>query len=57
MNKNSIAQTPEKSSWEVRDGKTVLAHGPMETFPERDERGKFRRSGLKIYVDGKVWKE
>lgn len=43
-------------NWEVRRNGVVVAHGPMETFPDAEMRKGLRNSGHKIYVDGKLYK-
>ena len=46
-----------KTYWEARrDGMTV-AHGPRSTFPDAVERKQLRSGGLKIYVEGKLYRE
>ena len=43
--------------WEAkRDGERI-AHGPKETMPSADERKRLRSGGLKIYVEGKLFRE
>lgn len=43
--------------WQVRRGQEVLAHGLKETMPSREQRQSMRNAGLKIYVDGKIFRE
>lgn len=43
--------------WECRRGSTVIAHGPKETFPNALERKSLRAGDLKIYVEGKLYRE
>lgn len=43
--------------WQVRRGQEVLAHGLKETMPSKEQRQSMRNSGLKIYVDGKIFRE
>ena len=43
--------------WEVlRDG-VPLAGGPKSTMPDLEQRKSMRAGGLKIYVEGKIFKE
>lgn len=47
----------DKSYWEVRRGSDRLAHGPKDTFPKEQERRILRSGGLKIYIEGKLYRE
>lgn len=47
----------EKPYWEARRGADRLAYGPKETFPNAQERRALRSGGLKICVEGKLFRE
>lgn len=42
--------------WQVKRGTVVVAHGPKDTAPDKELRTSLRKSGHKIYVDGKLCK-
>lgn len=43
--------------WQVRRNGVPLAGGPKETMPTESERKSMRSAGLKIYVEGKLFRE
>ena len=43
--------------WEARRDGAVIAHGPKKTMPGEQERKLMRSGGLKIYVEGKLYRE
>lgn len=43
--------------WEARRDGAVIGHGPKSTFPNEEERKLLRAGGLKIYVEGKLYRE
>lgn len=45
-----------KHYWEVRRGQEILAYGGKETIPTRDQQKSMCDAGLKIYVEGKVYR-
>ena len=48
------------AKYEVRDGKTVKMHSEhIESIYHYDKytRNQIKKSGLKIYEDGKLWKD
>lgn len=47
----------DKTYWEVRRDGVPLAGGPKETMPTAEERKSMRSGGLKIYVEGKIFRE
>lgn len=47
----------EKTYWEVRRDGTPLANGTKATMPSLEERKSMRSGGLKIYVEGKIFRE
>lgn len=47
----------EKTYWEVRRDGVALAGGPKETMPNPEQRKSMRSAGLKIYVEGKLFRE
>lgn len=47
----------DKSYWEARRDGVTLGHGPKATFPNAEERKTLRAGGLKIYVEGKLFRE
>jgi len=47
----------DKPYWQVCREKEVLAYGQKETMPSQGQRKSMREAGLKIYVEGKVFRE
>lgn len=47
----------KKNYWEVRRDGVPLCGGPKSTFPHAEERRLLRSGGLKIYVEGKLFRE
>ena len=47
----------EKTYWEVRRNGVPLCGGPKSTMPCAEERKLLRDGGLKLYVDGKIFRE
>ena len=43
--------------WEARRDGAVIAHGPKATMPDAEARKRLREGGLKIYVEGKIYRE
>ena len=43
--------------WDVRRDGVPLAYGPKATMPTAEERKGMRSAGLKIYVEGKLYRE
>lgn len=43
--------------WEVKRDGEVLAYGPKETMPDAAMRKDMRLGGLKVYVEGKLYRE
>lgn len=43
--------------WEARRDGVVISHGPKKTMPSVEERKRLRAGGLKIYVEGKLYRE
>lgn len=43
--------------WEARRDGVVICHGPKKTMPGTEERKRLRAGGLKIYVEGKLFRE
>ena len=43
--------------WEVRREGVPLAYGPKATMPTTEERKMLRAGVLKIYVEGKLYRE
>ena len=43
--------------WEARRDGVVICHGPKKTMPSAEERKRLRAGGLKIYVEGKLYRE
>lgn len=46
-----------KPYWENRRDGEVIAYGPKETMPTAAERKDMRLGGLKLYVNGKIYRE
>lgn len=42
--------------WQVRQGNIVIAHGPKSTMPMLAARQSMRSAGMKIYVEGKIFR-
>lgn len=55
QNKNSKVEA--KPYWEIRRGGVVIAYGPKETMPTAAERKDMHLGGLKLYVNGKIYRE
>ena len=49
--------TESQRYWENRRNGEVIAYGPKETMPTAEERKGMRSAGLKIYVEGKLYRE
>ena len=49
--------TNDAPYWEVRRDGEPLAYGPKATMLTAEERKIMRAAGLKIYVEGKIYKE
>lgn len=43
--------------WEVRQNGIIIAHGGKSTMPLLAERQSMRSAGMKIYVEGKIFRE
>lgn len=43
--------------WEVRRDGIIIAHGSKSTMPQLAERQSMRSAGMKIYVEGKIFRE
>lgn len=43
--------------WEVRRDGIIIAHGGKSTMPLIAERQSMRSAGMKIYVEGKIFRE
>jgi hypothetical protein len=43
--------------WEAKRDGVVIGHGPKSTMPSAEERKQLRAGGLKIYVEGKLYRE
>lgn len=43
--------------WENRRNGEVIAYGPKETMPTVEEQKDMRLGGLKLYVNGKIYRE
>ena len=43
--------------WEARRDGVVIGHGPKSTMPSAEDRKMLRAGGLKIYVEGKLYRE
>lgn len=47
----------KESYWEARRDGVTVAHGPKSTFPDAAERKQLRSGGLRVYVEGKFFRE
>lgn len=47
----------DKDYWEVRRDGVPLCGGSKATFPCAEERKLLRNGGMKLYVEGKLFKE
>ena len=43
--------------WEARRDGERIAHGPKKTMPSAEERKLIRLGGMKLYVEGKLYRE
>jgi hypothetical protein len=50
-------QEQDKPYWENRRDGEVIAYGSKETMPTAAERKDMRLGGLKLYVNGKIYRE
>lgn len=55
-NKRS-GQEQDKPYWENRRDGEVIAYGTKKTMPTAAERKDMRLGGLKLYVNGKIYRE
>lgn len=46
-----------KTYWQVKRDGIPLASGPKSTMPDANQRKSMRAGGLKIYVEGKLYRE
>lgn len=53
MNKSPI----NDHYWEVRQNGVIVAHGTKSTMPLLAERQSMRSAGMKIYIEGKIFRE
>ena len=49
--------TNDAPYWEVKRGSERIAYGPKNTMPNTAERKSMRSGDLKIYVEGKLYRE
>ena len=54
---NKKKNQSEEPHWEVRRSGEVIAYGSKETMPTVAEQKDMRLGGLKLYVNGKVYRE
>ena len=55
--KKEKPQAEVKPYWENRRNGEVIAFGPKETMPTAAEQKDMRLGGLRVYVEGKLYRE